>query len=222
MAAFVAFILLLRVRIVFLAFFLVIPLQLVLSIKTKKYRKRLGLAILGMFLLLFVGSLANKSIRSYTLAPALQILKMQTPAEGGTSNKDFRIDINLCNFELIKSHWLLGVGWGDANDRLRECFEDKNLTELSRGKYNAHNQYAYLWTSSGLFCLLFFLLMIGYNAQRAIASGNVVYISFLLLILLMMLTENILSRIYGVTFFAFFNALLHSYTFDDRIDRSEK
>lgn len=77
-------------------------------------------------------------------------------------------------------------------------------------KLNTHNNYLYFIMSTGLFGLLSFFIFILYLFKKALKSKNVLMITFCIIIALNFLTENILSRHWGLMFFAFTLILLFS------------
>lgn len=111
-----------------------------------------------------------------------------------------------CALILAKEHWLLGVGTGDQEYMMGNCYMQNNLDQLI--EFNAHNQYLDYLISHGITGLLLFVICLTIPLYLAFRKRNYLYVSFLLLFLLCNCTENILHRNKGIVFFAFFNSFL--------------
>ncbi|WP_299115591.1 O-antigen ligase [uncultured Winogradskyella sp.] len=123
---------------------------------------------------------------------------------------DFRKDIWLCGWEVTKSNLVLGLGLGDQEDIMLDCYKEKleqpSYLKIYEEKMNSHNQYISFVMSAGVICLIAFLLLIYRNISAAIKTSDLLFLAFMVLILINFLFENILDRIYGVFFFSFFNS----------------
>ena len=75
-------------------------------------------------------------------------------------------------------------------------------------KLNTHNNYLYFLLSAGLIGLLFFLVFMTYLIKISINPLNILKLSFCIIVFLNFLTENILSRHWGLMFFSFMLVLL--------------
>jgi hypothetical protein len=75
-------------------------------------------------------------------------------------------------------------------------------------KLNTHNNYIYVFLASGCVGLLCFIFFIFYLFKTSVRSIDIFRISFCILVSLNFLTENILSRHWGLMFFSFMLLLL--------------
>lgn len=107
-----------------------------------------------------------------------------------------------CSWAVIREHYVLGVGTGDAQDALMESYRLKGFSEGARNNYNTHNQYLESWTMLGLAGLV--LLVAAVWPFR----GVWLWQSAMTLVAVSMLTENLLDRQKGVVFVAFLMAVL--------------
>jgi len=73
---------------------------------------------------------------------------------------------------------------------------------------NSHNQYFSFLVKSGAWGLLVYLLTLAYGFKTAIKKKDVVFISFMLLIAIVSLSENVLDADKGVMFYSLFFAFL--------------
>lgn len=106
---------------------------------------------------------------------------------------------------IIKDNFLIGVGTGDANIVLVEKYKSDGL----KTNTNIHNQYLDYLLRFGVVGLLVFLSVLIFAIYQSIKLNNYVYFCFLILIMGSCITENILSRQWGIVFFASFNYLLY-------------
>lgn len=129
--------------------------------------------------------------------------------------KDERNTINECNTTLIMESPFLGFGVGDVQDLLNSCYtslegEIKDAPNIKEQNLNSHNYYAFLGLAGGLIALLLFLGMIVYNTSIGIRKKDFLYLAFILIVAMNLITENTLGRAQGVLFFALFNSILLS------------
>ena len=73
--------------------------------------------------------------------------------------------------------------------------------------YNTHSSYFNILLATGIVGLIIFLTALTYQFKLAFNSENKLYLSFLILIAVSMLFENILMRMHGAVFFALFNSI---------------
>lgn len=109
---------------------------------------------------------------------------------------------------VIKENYLFGVGIGDGVNEMQK-FREQN-TWIYTAQLNAHNQYLEEFVHFGLIGLVSFIAGLIYLLYFSIGKS----ISLLLWIILVfsMITESILNRQVGVTFFSFIScALTYNY-----------
>ena len=123
--------------------------------------------------------------------------------------KALRIAIWRCSGDILKRHWLAGVGTGDVQDSLQQAYENRKFYFASRyNRYNAHNQYIQISLATGLAGLFILLLCIMYPLwrYRKRFSSNL-YLLFLLIFAFICLSESILEANKGVIWYSFFNSI---------------
>ena len=118
------------------------------------------------------------------------------------NSTSIRVLIYKCAVETIFKNPLFGVGIGDVQELLDQCYfiEKSNFT---KEKYNSHNQYLYTWLSAGIIGFLIFMSLLGYYFKKAIQYNDSIMFSVLVLYCIIFLFENVLSRQSGVIFFSF-------------------
>lgn len=105
----------------------------------------------------------------------------------------------------------LGVGTGNAQKVLNQCYEEKKLALAKDYNLNAHNEYLQMWLRQGIIGLVVFLLNLLVPLLIAINQRNYLLIVFITIIAVCSFSETLLSRQAGTVFYAFFNALLYFY-----------
>jgi O-antigen ligase len=126
-----------------------------------------------------------------------------------TWEKTNRIHIWKSSVEIIRGNILIGVGTGDINHELNKKFRANNQEYLATKDTNSHNQildYLIKYGVLGVFVISFAFSMFIIKAWK---SNNQLYLMFLVLCFLCMLTENILNRQYGIVFFFFINSMFY-------------
>jgi O-antigen ligase len=123
--------------------------------------------------------------------------------------KALRIAIWKCSGDVLKKHWLIGVGTGDVQDNLQQAYENRRFYFASQyNKYNAHNEYLQITIANGLPGLLILLSCIIYPLlnYRKKYSGNT-YFLFLLLFSVIGISESLLEVNKGIIWYSFFNSI---------------
>ena len=119
-----------------------------------------------------------------------------------------RIEIWSSSLEIIRGHWLFGVGTGDVKDALMERYKANNFTNILNKKFNAHNQYLQTFISIGIFGLITLIYMLVFPAIQAFRREYFIYFLFLAIFAVNIMVESMFENQAGVVFYALFNALL--------------
>src|SRR5688572_7232000 len=123
--------------------------------------------------------------------------------------KALRVAIWKCSSDILKNHWLTGVGTGDVQDSLQKAYGNRKFYFASMyNRYNAHNEYLQITLANGIPGLLILLSCIFYpllNYRKKI-SGNI-YFLFLLLFAVVAITESILEVNKGIIWYSFLNSI---------------
>jgi O-antigen ligase len=110
-----------------------------------------------------------------------------------------------CSLEGIKENPLLGVGTGDSQDYLNNCYLVKNFWGyLPDYQFNSHNQYLQTGLTFGIMGLLLLILTLIFPLSYAIKYKNKLLLILISLIAFNSLTESLLERQQGLVFFVFF------------------
>jgi O-antigen ligase len=105
---------------------------------------------------------------------------------------------------VIKSSPVIGHGSGSEIAILSDEFFNHKLYDSYFEKLNAHNEYLSFLVKSGIWGLAVYLAVLVYGFKTALQHKDVLFISFMLLIAIVSLSENILDVDKGVFFYGFF------------------
>lgn len=108
-----------------------------------------------------------------------------------------------------------GFGLNATQSKIKEKAIQHNLfmgNEHEEGYQakNFHNQYIQIFAETGLFGLLFLLIILIFNSIKTIQTKDFTQIAFAVLMISLFLTESFLSRQRGVMFFTLFFCLFNS------------
>lgn len=105
-----------------------------------------------------------------------------------------------------RDNFWFGYGTGGLNEALNKQYRSKAIEcwLCSQKKYNPHNQYLSVLAGHGVFGFVLFLLLFGHMLFYAIKYKNMLLIEFIIVFLLVGLTESILERQKGLLLFVFF------------------
>lgn len=120
------------------------------------------------------------------------------------TSTELRLGIWNCSWQSVQQHWLLGVGTGNTRSVLEDCYRNYGQVEFFDTEFNTHNQYMHFWLSGGILSLLGFLVFLIVIAYRAWQEKNIQLLYFCLFFALICLTENYLSRQFGMMLASFF------------------
>ncbi|MCO6500418.1 MAG: O-antigen ligase family protein [Vicingus serpentipes] len=131
-----------------------------------------------------------------------------SPPQGFSYNSvNVRSGVWECAIDLIKEKWLTGIGPGQLQETLNNCYKRFNTSAYSSVDYNTHNEYFNVLLSTGVIGLLIFLLILLISLYQSYKKRAPLFFAFIVLISLCFLTENILDRQRGIVFFTFFISL---------------
>jgi hypothetical protein len=108
---------------------------------------------------------------------------------------------------IIKENLIVGVGTGDMPQAYRKQYRVMNTQLDERHRLRAHNQYLAITAAFGMVGLVYFIFALIAPMVLTRKYRDYFYVTFFLIALLSMITEDTLETQAGATFFAFFNAL---------------
>jgi hypothetical protein len=105
---------------------------------------------------------------------------------------------------IIKANWLTGVGTGDLEQAFQDEYNKSGSLLEKEFRWRSHNQFLAITATFGIIGLAWFLFSLIFPAIRLSKFHDFYFLSFFIIIMLSMLTEDTLETQAGVTVFAFF------------------
>jgi O-antigen ligase len=206
-------IVLLSIRLIIVCWLLII---LFLSFKRyiKKTYYRIGTIALLLLLLVIaiikVPSLQTqwRDLRDFSENNTIQLDQEPTVSQSW-GGKAIRLAIWKCSKDVVKKHWLTGVGTGDIQDSLQVAYENRRFYFASRyNRYNAHNQYIQILIGFGItgLALLLLCIVVPGILLKGQSFSNI-YFLFLFLFAAICFSEVILDINKGIIWYSFFNSI---------------
>jgi len=125
----------------------------------------------------------------------------------GPETTDSRITRWGVAMQLILKSPAVGYGSGSEVPLLKDAFFKNKLYDSYLNGLNSHNQYLSFWLKSGIGGLLIYLITLGYGFKTAFKTKDMVFVTFMLLIAVVSLSENIFDVDKGTMFYG----LLYSF-----------
>jgi O-antigen ligase len=110
---------------------------------------------------------------------------------------------------IAASPWI-GYGTGAEVGILKEKYYEGHLYSSYLNELNAHNEYLSFLLKTGLASLLFFLFLLKTGFSRAIRSKDPFFYAFMVIILCVCFSENVLDTNKGIFFFSFFCSIFYN------------
>lgn len=203
---------LLSIRLI-MACWLLITLFFTLKLLPGKRSK--WLAIIGCITFFIITSVTIPSVKRqwnelFDFSSQSMIVLDQDSSLGRSwGGKAIRVAIWTCSFDIVKKHWVTGVGTGDVQDSLQKAYENRKFYFASNyNRYNAHNQYLQILLATGLpgLTILVCCIVCPLWNYRSHFTGNI-YLLFLLLFAVIGLTETVLEVNKGIIWYSCFNSI---------------
>ena len=206
---FINMLLLLNSRTAFYSLIVITPVHLLLETKSLKNR-----IIILFAYLICISILWYFIVNEFSLYYRL-LLQFEKAYDWLTTGKilevavDPRYYIYQCNYNLFLEKPWFGYGVGDIQYNLNSCYVNNEYFELYDKEFNSHSNYFFLLLSGGILLLGSFLFLIVYNLKQSIQRKDYLFFSFLILFILVGISENFLVRLNGILFFSIFNSVFY-------------
>lgn len=164
----------------------------------------------------------------YVLVPSLQLRvdevienRFALPKSGTDpllfNSTNVRLGSLFCSTEIIQANPLFGVGVGDVQDALNECYtKEIGAIIYTWDTYNSHNQYLFFGLAAGILGILSFLFQTFYFIFLSIKRQHAIAIFFFVSTAVIFLSENLLVRSDGIMYYALFGSFLIFYNFEKK------
>lgn len=193
---FFSIIILLGSKMALLALFVIAGITLFSSSKISLKKKALYTIVI-IFIILGAIRLPTLNQR------AKELLTKETYTEYKRNNStSTRLTIFRCSFETVREQFIFGVGVGDVEDELLNCY-DKISFDLVEKNYNTHNQYLSILLGTGFIGLIAFLFFLYYTTMLFYKTNQFEIFLVLIFFIISFISENILERQNGIILFYF-------------------
>ena len=107
-------------------------------------------------------------------------------------------------FDAIKESPVIGYGNGTEKELLKQKYFENKLYISYLEEFNVHSEYFSFLLRAGIVGLLLYLFVLYYGLSVAIKNKDFLFFSFIALIAIVSVSENILDLNKGVFFYSFF------------------
>ncbi len=159
-----------------------------------------GIAVLSLGLF-YISLSIFEDLKTRNIKALVEDLSTAPPTQDRLEPRVIRWE---CAWELFTSSPIIGYGNGSEIKKLKEKYFEKKYYLSFLNELNAHNQYLGLLISYGIIGLLLYLYILFRGARSAIANWDFIFASFLIIIIIVSISENILDVNKGIFFYAFF------------------
>jgi len=109
--------------------------------------------------------------------------------------------------ELVKRSPVIGYGTGSEKELLKQKYFENGLYGSYLNEFNTHNQYLGILVKTGIVGLALFIYVLYFGFRNALRSKDLVFLSFMLIIATVSISENVLDLNKGIFFYSFFFSL---------------
>jgi O-antigen ligase len=120
--------------------------------------------------------------------------------------------------QLISRSPIVGHGGGSEKYVLKKKYFEKKFYRSYLVELNAHNQYFSFLVKAGIIGLLIYLYVLYFSFSKALKRKDFLFLSFLILISVVSISENILDVNKGIFFYSFFLSLFLITGFKEKIN----
>jgi len=185
---------------VFAALFLVINFAIPWFLLHGKIRLLYLLTTIGLSCVILAGIFNSRALRDRYLVELREDL---SPTFAGQTVEP-RLERWKISFNLIKKSPVIGYGTGSEIQLLQERYFAKKFYSSYLHRLNSHNQYLSFLIKTGIWGLSIYIVTLVYGFKQAIKKRDVVFFSFMILIAVVSLSENVLDADKGVIFYSTF------------------
>jgi len=146
----------------------------------------------------------NLYVRIYKIFWEYNLYQLTHNASGHSVMQ--RLEFWKASRTIIKENLLTGVGTGDLELAFQEEYKKSGSLLGKEFRWRSHNQFLAIFATYGIIGIMWFLFSLIFPAIRLGKFPDYYYLSFFIIIMLSMLTEDTLETQAGVTLFAFFSS----------------
>lgn len=119
-----------------------------------------------------------------------------------------RIEYSKASIQLIRKNFWTGVGTGDIEEKLINQYTQMGSELKAKFRFHAHNQFLAIFITFGILGFLWFIFALIYPALIQDGFNDYFFVSFFLIIIFSMFSDDTIETQAGATLFAFFYSFL--------------
>jgi len=185
---------------VFFCLFVVINIAVPLFLLKNKARRNFILITASVSVIAIAGMLRSATFRERYITDLHADLTEEIMGESTES----RLTRWQAVGELIEKAPVIGYGAGSELGLLQDTFFQKKYYDSFLHKLNAHSEYLSLLLKSGIVGLLVYLVTLTAGFKAALQRKDLLFFTFMLLVAVVSVSENVLDVDKGIIFYAFF------------------
>ena len=165
------------------------------------------IVIIGMLML------SVKEYNRYTQVEQAVSAEIHTQSSPGVEEQNsttVRMHLWPEAWQVILQHPFIGVGVGDVKDELVDVYKKNNYQIGVEKQFNPHNQYLQTMVTLGFIGLVSLSFILFYPMYISIKSGQFLFLIFMVIVALNIVTESMLERQAGILFFCFFSMFFYT------------
>jgi O-antigen ligase len=118
-----------------------------------------------------------------------------------------RYTIVNCSYTVISDSHFMGTDYSLIQDKLNQCYSESDNPEFKTSELNSHNQYLDYFMKGGILLFIAFIALMVLKIWEALRQKEYLYLALTVLFVLSFITENVLTRQYGIFIYAFCDIL---------------
>ena len=171
-------------------------------------------SLLGLFFLFFAITNINALKKRY-ISDLKDDLNKNAVTPDLTETRMKRWDLEL---QLISRSPIVGHGGGSEKYLLKKKYFENKFYRSYLVELNAHNQYFSFLIKAGIIGLLTYLYVLYFSFSKGVKWKDFIFLSFLILISVVSISENILDVNKGIFFYSFFLSVFLITGFKEKIN----
>ena len=178
-------------------------LTFIFPLAVRPIKKRL--LLFGIMLMLSAGSLfAVYEVDAFKTRYITELKDDLGQHSVNSENTEPRIGRWKIALELARKSPVFGYGSGSEKNLLKEKYFEQKLFISYLNEFNCHSEYLSILLKYGIAGLGWFCFLLYFNTREATRNQDLLYGSFLAIIAIVSLSENILDVNKGIFFYSFF------------------
>jgi O-antigen ligase len=154
----------------------------------------------GLTCVMIFGIFNSEALRNRFLVELKEDLSPSFPGQ----TVEPRLERWKLSAKLIQKSPIVGHGTGSEIQLLQEQYFAKKFYSSYLHRLNSHNQYLSFLIKTGIWGLSIYIITLTYGFKRSIKKRDVVFFSFMILIVVVSLSENVLDADKGTMFYSIF------------------